>query len=256
MAISILAHQAFSHAGGTAIPEQMILIHCQSISIRSESGVHSLLPCLVFCCLAFGFSAATRTTQLLACLALGTLTSNGYLSVHVVTSATPFTLASQHKPASCHTGRALFSLVFLLSSSTSTAPPAPAPPPPPHTPPPACCKEYSLLRTPALPPKRWREGPGPQHRRPHSLARSLTQPTPLPLLTTTPAVTTSTSHPDDGCARALRSIRERVSLRADTRPSPILTDIDFRLESSLSNTATSRSWTRTRWHRTTSASLS
>jgi hypothetical protein len=96
-----------------------------------------------------------------------------------------------------------------LSPSSAAPPPPLLPPPSPHTSAPACCKEYSLLRTPALPPKRWREALGTTDVRTRSLTYSTHS-------STTPhhhaRRPTSTSHP--------RRLRPSIALHTRTRQSP------------------------------------
>jgi len=141
-----------------------------------------------------------------------TLTSNGCPS-NVVTSATPFTLASQHKTRQLAYRAPPCSALSPLSSPPPLPPPPP--PPPPHTPPRAAAARSIAFS--ALPHPHPSVGvePWAQHRRPHSLAHSLSpllyHSSPPPRLPSTSTLTLHIATPD-GCARALRSTRERVSL--------------------------------------------
>ena len=91
--------------------------------------------------------------------------------------------------------------------------------------------------------------------------RAVTLPTPPPLLTTTTSAVDINTHSPH---RNPRRLRPSIALHTRTRQSPVPipgqhqspTDINFRLDNLLSNTAAPQSWTGGRLHRTTSALLS
>ena len=101
-------------AGGTVIPEQ---IHCQSI--RSEPGAHSLIPVLSCGCLASCPSPRARTATRREHLKKGLARDlheqrPSLLGCCDERRSSHFTLASQHKIASCHTRRPGLPCLLLL----------------------------------------------------------------------------------------------------------------------------------------------